>query len=132
MENEDHKTPDVHRASLGAILSVKTGVIVCPLDEMYALQDFLVGRPLMTHERIIGNDLQTAALVEQFPRLAEADAPDFSEVPRDRVEAACNAWVAEVAEHVGWTEAEVHAVNGCEVGVAEAFENMLNLLGSKR
>lgn len=121
-----------HRASLGAILSVKTGVLLCPLDEFYALQDFLVGRNLMTHERIVGHDRQVDALLEQFPQLAEADAPDFSAVPRADVEAAVGAWVAGVAEHVGWTEADVHSVTGCEVDVAEALENMLDKLGSDR
>lgn len=121
-----------HRASLGAILSVKTGVLLCPLDEFYALQDFLVGRPLMTHERIVGNDRQEAALLAQFPQLAEAEPPDFSAVPRDQVEGRVRAWVDSVAAHVGWTEADVQAVDSCEVDAGEALENMLTKLGSDR
>lgn len=124
--------PTTHRASLGAILSVKTGVLLCPLDDFYALQDFLVGRPLMTHERIVGHDRQVAALLEQFPQLAESEAPDFTAVPKDQVEQAVGAWVAGVAEHVGWTEADIQAVTGCEVDAGEAFEDMLSKLGSAR
>lgn len=126
------ETTATHRASLGAILSVLTGVLVCPLDEMYDLQNFLVGRDLMTHERIVGNDRQEAALLAQFPRLAEATPPDFSAIPRADVEDACRAWVDSVAEHIGWTEANVQAVSGCEVDMAEAFENMLAKLGTSQ
>lgn len=123
---------ETHTATLGAILSVTTGVLVAPLDETFALQDFLVGRSLMTHERVLKADEQTQALLEQFPRLAEATAPDFSAVPRDRVEQACRDWVASVAEHVGWTEAEVRPVTGCEVSVGEGLDYLLNTLGRDR
>lgn len=110
-----------HRASLGAILSITTGRLVSSLDDLYALQDFLVGRSLMTHERIVGWELQTSALLDQFPRLAEAEAPDFSVIPRGEVESACRAWVDSVADHIGWSEADVLAVDGCEVEPEEAF-----------
>lgn len=126
------QTDTTHRASLGAILSITTGRLVAPLDEMYALQDFIVGRSLMTHERTIGWGRQRDALLKQFPRLAEAEAPDFSVVPRDEVEAACRAWVASVAEHIGWTEADVTAVEGCEVDPGEAFDKVLSGLGRNR
>lgn len=121
-----------HRSTLGAILSVKTGVLLCPLDEFYALQDFLVGRNLMTHERIVGHDRQVAALLEQFPQLAECEPPDFTNLPQERVEDYVRAWVGTVADHVGWTEADVQPVTGCEVDAGEALENMLSKLGSGR
>lgn len=126
------ETTTPHRATLGAILSITTGKLVAPLDELYALQDFIVGRSLMTHERPIGWDKQTAALLEQFPQLAEAEAPDFSVVPRDQIEQACRTWVASVAEHVGWSEADVQPVTGCEVSVAEGFDYLANTLGRDR
>lgn len=119
-------TATTHRASLGAILSIITGKLVCPLDELYALQDFLVRRPLMTHERAEGWESQTEALLRQFPRLAEVEAPDFSIVPRSDVEVACRAWVADVAAHVGWTEADVAEVEGCEVDPAVPLNKIMD------
>lgn len=110
------------RASLGAVLSIVTGTLVCPLDELYELQDFLVGRPLMTHERTTGWERQTGALLQQFPRLAEVEAPDFSGCTDKRV--ACLAWVDQVAAHVGWSEADVVEAEGCEVDPAEALEKI--------
>lgn len=110
-----------HTASLGAVLSMTTGTLVASVDETFALQDFLVGRPLMTHERIIGADEQTAALLLQFPRLAEAEAPDFSLIPPDQRESACRQWVAKVAAHVGFDTCEVHAVDGLDVDPGDAF-----------
>jgi len=114
-----------HRTTLGAVLSIVTGKLVCPLSELYELQDFLVGRPLMTHERTTGWDRQTAALLEQFPRLAEVEAPDFSVYDSVDVEAACRTWVGSVAAHIGWTEADVREVTGCEVDPGEALAKIL-------
>lgn len=114
-----------HTAPLGAILALITGKLVAPLDDLYDLQDFIVGRALMTHERTTGWDRQCAALLEQFPQLAEAVAPDFSDVaPADR-EAACRAWVDSVAEHIGWSSAEVKRTPGCEVDPGEALDRIL-------
>ena len=121
-------TTTTHKTTLGAVLALVTGTLVCPLDEMYELQDFLVGRPLMTHERTVGWDRQRDALLKQFPRLAECEAPDFSTATD--VRAACLAWVAEVAAHVGWTTATVQAVDGCEVDPGAAWDRMFGLLGS--
>jgi hypothetical protein len=111
-------------APIGAILAAVTGKLVCPLDDLYDLQDFLAGRSLMTHERTVAFERQGGALLAQFPRLAEVEAPDFSVFPRDQVEAQCLAWVDSVAAHVGWTEAEVTFVEGCEVDPADAFDLM--------
>lgn len=94
-----------YEASLGAILSNITGVLVCDLGEMYDLQDFMAGYSAMTHERPRLSEQQSPRLLAQFPRLAEVAAPSFAHATDKR--AACIAWVASVAAHIGWDRAEV-------------------------
>lgn len=114
-----------YRATLGAILSITTGKLLAPLDEFYGLQDFMVGRPLMTHERTTGWDRQTEALLRQFPRLAEVTVPPFTADASGSKEASVRAWVASVGDYLGWTEADVRRVPGCEVDPGEAFDRVL-------
>lgn len=115
MSNRDTE----YHATLGAILTAITGRLVCPLDELYGLQDFLAGRPLMTHERPAAFQRQADALVRQFPRLAEVEAPDFSEYLAEDREPACRGWVAKVASYIGFTSAPVKLAPDCEVDPGE-------------
>jgi len=98
-----------HTASLAAVLSNVHDVLVCTLDEAYALQDFLVGRPLMTHERVSEEADQgsVATILAVLPELAEAAPPGGGwsfpdDMPVEQRKAICEAWVAEVAEYVGY------------------------------
>lgn len=107
-------TTETYPASLGAILTMTTGVMLTEVDDAFALQDFIVGRPLMTHERIDKPKFQGIPLSEetnatdtkdvllrQFPALAEAYPPPITGETRDEKMAACLAWVASVSEHTG-------------------------------
>lgn len=113
-----------YRATLGAILTLTTGKMLAPLDEWYGLQDFLAGRSLMTHERTTNVGAQVAVLLAQFPRLAEVEPPDFAADDSGSKEPAVRTWVSAVAEHVGWSEADVVWVPGCEVDPGEAFKRI--------
>ena len=107
--------------SLGAILSHTTGRMLAELDEMWELQDHMVGRMLFTHERARDEFDCTPALLVQFPELAEAEPPD--DFPVDPTTGdkrpAVQAWVAAVAEHVGWSTSKVR---GPGVAVLEGGE----------
>ena len=104
--------------TLGAVLSITTGKLVAPLDEVYELQDFLVGRPLMTHERFQDAEPQIDYLLRLFPRLAEAEPPLTWERVNGSAEVHCRRWVAQVAAHIGWTTAVVPESDGREGGAA--------------
>ena len=80
--------------SLHAVLMHTTGIMVAELDEAWPLQDFIVGRPLLTHERGSANDI-SAALLAQFPALAEAHPPKIKSW------AEADAWVRSVADYTG-------------------------------
>ena len=83
--------------TLGAVLSHTTGILLADIDEVFPLQDFVIGRPLWTHERgtSYSENNIAAPLLAQFPALAEAHPPKIT----TRAEA--EAWVASVSEHTG-------------------------------
>lgn len=80
--------------TLGAVLMHTTGIMVAELDDAWPLQDFIVGRPLWTHERGSANDI-SASLLAQFPALAEAHPPKITSW------AEADAWVRSVSAHTG-------------------------------
>lgn len=94
-----------HTAPLGAILTHTTGRLVSDLYEAYDVQDFIVGRPMLTHERIAPDAEVTARLLAMLPELAEAQPPDWSFTDADTNEqrmAVIQSWVDQVAAHVGY------------------------------
>jgi hypothetical protein len=116
------------RASVGAILSITTGVLLADLDDVFGLQDFLAGRALMTHERTIRGDEQTAILLRQFPRLAEVTVPPFVADENGSRERSVRSWVASVEKYLGWSAADVRWESGGEVDMGEALEHVLDLM----
>lgn len=53
------------------ILSITTGILLCPFDEMHDLGNFLMGRETWAHEYADKEfaEILKAALVAQFPEL---------------------------------------------------------------
>lgn len=94
---KDHLT-----ATLAGVLGNTTGILLSDLSEMYDVQDFLVGRSLMTHERIDPENDVTTLLLAQFPLLAEAQPPPLKRATVEATQAACTAWVWDVAAHTGY------------------------------
>jgi len=102
--SEPTREADTERmtATLAGVLGNTTGVLLSNLDEMHAVQDFIVGRPLMTHERIDGIYDVTPVLLAQFPRLAEAEPPSLKRNTLAETMAACTVWVESVSRHSGY------------------------------
>ena len=101
--SDDQQTDVVRmQATLAGVLGNTTGVLLSDLDEMYDVQDFIVGRSLMTHERIDAIYDVTDVLVRQFPRLAEASPPPLKRATVEETQAACTAWVESVSAHTGY------------------------------
>lgn len=81
--------------SLGAVLSVTTGRLLAPFDEMHELIEHMAGGSVWTHQRPRVADECGPALLAQHPRLAKVTVPDDL-----AGEDACRAWLAEqTAEH---------------------------------
>ena len=100
----DEQTPkhDYLTATLAGVLGNTTGILLSDLGEMYDVQDFLVGRSLMTHERIDPDNDVSALLLAQFPLLAEAEPPPLKRATVEATQAACTAWVWSVSTHTGY------------------------------
>jgi hypothetical protein len=116
----------------GAVLSLATGKMLSTFDEMWQVADFMAGRPLMTHNfasQAIFDQLRDR-LVAQVSWLAGAieNCPDFSAVPREEIEAACKAWVAQIADRVGETVALTEPAEPIDMSFMSGLEH----LGSAR
>lgn len=75
--------------SLGAVLSVTTGRLLCPLSELYDILGFMVDESLFTHQLPRVSRECEGPLLEQHPALRAVRVPDFDDEP------AVHAWIAE-------------------------------------
>lgn len=82
---------------LGDLLSITTQALVSPtgMDGVHQILDFLVGEPLWTHQLPRACDECAPELLQQFPFLAEIEAPTF------RDEAHVFVWLAEQCDKYG-------------------------------
>lgn len=88
--------PDVRRFPLGVVLSVTTGLLLAPFDELHEFLDFMTGDKLMTHQLPRATEECAPVLLQRHPHLAAAVPPE-SFAGRADVEQ----WVAEQARELG-------------------------------
>lgn len=78
---------------LGAVLSMTTGKLLCPMDEIYRIAQHLTGQPIWTHQ--LGRVMTESKphLLAQFPALGSVGGEDVTPENVSR-------WLSEhVAEH---------------------------------
>jgi hypothetical protein len=61
--------------SLGQVLSVTTGTLLCPIGEVYEILDYLSGEALMTHQLPRVSREAEPWILEQHPALADVWCP---------------------------------------------------------
>lgn len=88
--------------TLGAVLTVTTGRLLCPIGEAYSILSHMTGESLMTHQLSRALAACKPVLRERFPALADIDPGDL------RGEAAILAWL-EVQQGVYGNEFDVDA-----------------------
>jgi hypothetical protein len=59
---------------LGAVLSVTTSVLLCPLDELYEILNFMTGDNLFTHQLPRASRVCGQQILQQHPGLEIVDA----------------------------------------------------------
>ena len=59
--------------SLGTVLSVTTGKLLCPIDGVYRILNFMTGDNLFTHQLPRVSRECAPHLLKQFPALADVD-----------------------------------------------------------
>jgi hypothetical protein len=60
--------------SLGAVLTVTTGTLLCPIDGIYRILNFMTGDGIYTHQLGRVSEECKPHLLRQFPALADVDA----------------------------------------------------------
>ena len=68
--------------SLGAVLSVTTGCLMCKMEDVYEILNWMTGDSLFTHQLPRAADECRAPLLEQHPQLKDIDTKDIT---RDNV-----------------------------------------------
>lgn len=55
--------------TIGAVLSATTGILLCPLGDLYAILNWMTGEDLMVHQLIRAGKRARPALLKQHPFL---------------------------------------------------------------
>ncbi|KAF0156252.1 MAG: hypothetical protein FD189_1057 [Elusimicrobia bacterium] len=66
-------TTDAKEFSLGAVLSVATGTLLCPIDEIYGILNHMTGDNLFTHQLPRAFRACEPEIKRQYPVLAQVD-----------------------------------------------------------
>ena len=70
---------DRREFSLGTILTIVTGRLLCPMGEVYGILNFLTGDNLFTHQLPRAGRICRSYVLEQLPQLAGVDADGVDE-----------------------------------------------------
>lgn len=81
---------------LGAVLTVTTGIVLCQVDGIYEILNYLTGDDLFTHQLPRASEECRDPLLAQHPRLAEIVVPKGLNT-FERVDA----WLSEQAKKYG-------------------------------
>lgn len=87
---------------LGTILTVTTGRLLCDMDDLYKILEFMAGEPVWTHQLPRVSDEATPHLLAQFPRLKEIEVPEqFEGDTREELQEAVFEWLDKQIEIYG-------------------------------
>jgi hypothetical protein len=64
--------------TLGQVLSVTTGRLVCTMEGLYSIMNFLTGENLFTHQLVRAFDPCKKYVFEQYPGLTGVDVSDVN------------------------------------------------------
>jgi len=64
---------------LGAVLSVTTGILLCPIGDVYEILNFLTGDNLFTHQLLRAEESCKPHILQQHPGLKEVDTSGVTE-----------------------------------------------------
>lgn len=83
---------------LGVVLSLTTGMLLCPFDEVHEFVEFMAGEPIWTHQLPrVGKEVEEV-LKRQHPALAEVTPPELQRDSQASIEEQIKDWVAEQAK----------------------------------
>lgn len=74
------------RFTLGAVLSVTTGKLLCPFDELHEFLDYLTGQNLFTHQLPRAADSGAPYIFSIYPEVEFTDVPKIEGTKEEREE----------------------------------------------
>lgn len=81
--------------TLGALLSHTTGILLDTVDNVFELQDFVIGASLYTHERTGSSNNIRMQILSEYPKLMGMEPPKITTEEDARL------WVQLVSEETG-------------------------------
>lgn len=90
--------------NLGAVLTVTTGRLLCPIDELYQILDHMTGDQLFTHQLPRAGEECKEPLLQQHPHLRDVVVPPINS------EEDCLEWLTQQSRYFG-AELEVAPLN---------------------
>ena len=70
--------------SLGVVLSVTTGKLLCPFDELHKFLDYLTGESLFTHQLIRGREAAVPYILSIYPEIESTNVPEIDGTSEER------------------------------------------------
>lgn len=64
--------------TLDAVLTVTSGILLTPIDELYKILDYLTGQQLFTHQLPRAADFAKPHILKKYPELKNIDIPEVS------------------------------------------------------
>jgi hypothetical protein len=110
--------------TIGPILSAYTGVLLCPIDQLYEILNYLCDDNLYTHQLPRAIDECRAALPKQLPWLVDVDA---SGVNREN----WSEWLNEQRVKYGWLF-ELQPLGVAEHTYKDPVDELVDMAGEDR
>lgn len=88
-------TVETMTTTLGALLTHSTGILLEEIDIAWDFQDFVVGYPLMTHQRVHPENNIRMQVLSAYPQLMSMNPPTINSETDGRL------WVELVSEETG-------------------------------
>lgn len=87
---------------LGTVLTVTTGRLLCEMDDLYRILEFMAGEPVWTHQLPRVSDEVKPVILALYPQLEEVEVPEkFEGETKDELMDAVMEWLDEQAETRG-------------------------------
>lgn len=84
---------------LGTVLTVTTGRLLCEMDDLYRILEFMAGEPVWTHQLPRVSDEVKPVILALYPQLEEVEVPEkFEGETKDELMDAVMEWLDEQAE----------------------------------
>ena len=111
--------------NLGTVLTITSGIVLCPVDEIYEILNYMTGDNLMTHSLPRAMDICQEPLLEQFSELRGIKVPEMTGQEE------CSKWLDSISDKYG----RVFVVSPLKEGVykyVDPIEELVDMAGADK